>query len=154
MYRAPMNRLALVPIVLCCLAGSSAWATECMNSAGDPKTGWYAWREIDGRKCWFKKTGAMPPKSQLHWPAKAERDPPLAKEQVSAPVAENVSGQAPEKIAPAAVSPRNAEAASPQLSSGTPHIKIVRVKPVPSPVQARPNASADPFGARFAGSNE
>jgi hypothetical protein len=57
-----------------CLGSSSAWAIDCLSAPGDPKTGWYSWREIDGRKCWFQKTGAMPPKSQFRWPAKARQE--------------------------------------------------------------------------------
>jgi hypothetical protein len=64
-------RSAVATILICCSLGSaSAWAIDCQSAPGDPKTGWYSWREIDGRKCWFLKTGPMPPKSALRWPHK------------------------------------------------------------------------------------
>ena len=73
---ATVNRVNAVIVVLaCCCAGStSAWAIDCLSNPGDPKTGYYSWRDIDGRKCWFKKTGAIPAKSQLQWPAKSKQE--------------------------------------------------------------------------------
>ena len=70
-----MKNIIIIPFVYCCLSASSAWAIDCLSAPGDPKTGWYAWREIEGRRCWFIKTGAMPPKSQLHWVTTVEQEP-------------------------------------------------------------------------------
>ena len=69
-----MKTLVMLFVCAYCLSSSSAWAIDCLDAPGDPKTGWYSWREIDGRKCWFQKTGAMPPKSQFHWPAKVGQE--------------------------------------------------------------------------------
>jgi len=146
-----MKGTVIIPFVCCWLVSSSAWAIDCLSGPGDPKTGWYAWREIEGRKCWFKKSGAMPPKSQLRW-AKAEQEPaePLYAAKVG--------------IAPVADPPREAETTTasktdPRVGS-VPQIRIVRVRPVsmpgiagdpPSPARLVP---ADSFNARFIGTRD
>jgi hypothetical protein len=32
----------------------------------------WSWREIEGRRCWFKRQGPMPPNSELRWRTKEE----------------------------------------------------------------------------------
>jgi hypothetical protein len=44
---------------------------ECAQSL---RSGWWSWREIDGRKCWYKKVGAVPPKSEFMWPQDAQQE--------------------------------------------------------------------------------
>jgi hypothetical protein len=122
-----MRTVALIPVVCCWLAGSSAWAIDCMSAPGDPKTGWYAWREIEGRRCWFKKTGGMPPKSQLHWVAKAEREPP-AREREGEPASPPPERPAPVAV-PMAVPPAEADTAKPQPKAPTAQFRTVRVRP-------------------------
>jgi hypothetical protein len=103
-----MKSIVLVAIGFTWLLSSSAWAIECLSARGDPKTGWYSWREIDGRRCWFKKVGAMPPKSELHWPVKEDREePPRAPAASAAPPEQSASrperpASAPERTVPAA----------------------------------------------------
>src|SRR3982074_2639301 len=66
-----MKELAI--ILLCCgVATSSAQAIECLSVPTQQETGWWSWREIDGRKCWYKKDGAGPPKSEFIWPERAK----------------------------------------------------------------------------------
>ncbi len=72
-----MKSAIVIPFVCCWLSASSAWAIDCLSAPSDPKTGWYSWREIEGRRCWFKKTGAVPPKSLLHWATTVEQEPQL-----------------------------------------------------------------------------
>ncbi len=160
---AAVNRVSIVGIVLacCCFANSAAWAIDCLGVAGDPKTGWYSWREIDGRKCWFKKTGAMPAKSELQWPAKARQEARLT-EPVQPPS---------RRTEPAPVVPPEAEAATaPEPDASAPlRFKTARVKPATgsslrpgvsldlmdgTSLSAKPPANlapADPFHARFIG---
>jgi hypothetical protein len=137
-----MKKLVLIIFSLCCwLGSSSAWAIECMSAAGDPKSGYYAWREIDGRKCWFKKTGAMPPKSELHWPAKSQEQ---ARSRVRSETSEEptVAAAVPprpsttesaERPAPVAVPPMDAESTDqPQSKTASPppqFFKTIRVRP-------------------------
>ena len=45
---------------------SSAQAIECQTNA--QSGGYWAWRLIDGRKCWYKGESGMD-KALLHWPA-------------------------------------------------------------------------------------
>jgi hypothetical protein len=173
-YRHTMIRIATFLIVLCSFAGRMAWAIECMDKPGDPKSGWYAWREIDGRKCWFKKTGGMPAKSELHWPAKVEREPP----QREPPPAQ--ASPAPQKtIAIVARPPEQTQPAIPPPNAApVSHVTTLQVKPAAagslrvdngqidlmsgaslsgaepfgSGRQSAPRLSpADPFGARFTG---
>ena len=163
--------------VCCCLGSSAAWAIDCMSSPGDPKTGYYSWRQIDGRKCWFRKTGAMPAKSQLHWPAKVEQEEVRPEEPVSAssseppaPVQEQTGSIAPPPRADVTMRPQPRQ-------SEPPRFKMVRVRPTTGatvrlghgfdllsgasltgmqPLGARREpairAPADPFTARFTGS--
>ena len=118
-----VTKSIVIPSLLCCwLASAPAWAIDCLSVPGDPKTGWYSWREIDGRKCWFKKTGAMPAKSQLHWATKVEEKP----RPVSSPAA------AQERTVPAAVPPPASSAEPVETKPATlPQFRTVRVKPVP-----------------------
>jgi hypothetical protein len=122
-----VTKSIVISSMLCCwFASAPAWAIDCLSAAGDPKSGWYSWREIDGRKCWFKKTDAMPAKSQLHWPTKLEENPPP----VNPPP---INSAAPEeRTVPAAVLPP-APTAEPVESKSTtlPQFRTVRVKPVP-----------------------
>jgi hypothetical protein len=58
--------------------GANAKAVECSVARGSHTQGYWSWRLIDGRKCWYLgKT--MISKSQLQWPAKvsvqAKADP-------------------------------------------------------------------------------
>jgi hypothetical protein len=130
-------------LFVCWLAGSSsAWAIECMSAAGNPKSGYYAWREIDGRKCWFKKTGAMPPKSELHWPAKTQEQlhatiPAEASEEttmaLAAPPREPAARSAGRSAAVAAPPPEDdaTDEAEPRRESPAPQFafKTIRVRP-------------------------
>jgi hypothetical protein len=50
--------------------GANAKAVECSVARGSHTQGYWSWRLIDGRKCWYVgKT--MISKSLLQWPAKA-----------------------------------------------------------------------------------
>jgi hypothetical protein len=168
-----MKSIVIIPFVCCCLGSSSAWAIDCLSAPGDAKSGWYSWREIEGRRCWFKKTGAIPPKSQLHWTAKVEQEP-RSMEPVS---------PSKERTVPVAVPPPQADTTNrPESKPPTePQFKTVRVKPATaaslrlgndqidlmngaslSAVRAlggarqRPSrlAPADPFTARFTGNRD
>jgi hypothetical protein len=72
-----MKSLAATLLVCCCVASSSAHAINCLSSPTQSEGGGYwSWREIDGRKCWYKKVGAVPPKSEFVWPEQAKEAPP------------------------------------------------------------------------------
>ena len=39
----------------------------CQDSPGsEPGVNWW-WRDIDNRRCWFKREGPIPPKSEFRW---------------------------------------------------------------------------------------
>jgi hypothetical protein len=168
-----MKSIVIIPFVCCCFGSSSAWAIDCLSAPGDPKSGWYSWREIEGRRCWFQKTGAMPPKSQLHWPAKVGQE------------ARSIEPASPskERIEPVVVPPPQADTTNrPEPKPQTlPQFKTARVKPATgaslrlgngqvdllngaslSTMQALGGARqkpanlapADPFSARFTGNGD
>src|SRR5262245_59707796 len=74
-----MRALATTLFVCCCAATASAQTIECLSTPKS-ESGWWSWREIDGRKCWYKKVGAVPPKSDFFWPEQAKEAPQQAKE--------------------------------------------------------------------------
>jgi hypothetical protein len=168
-----MKSVVIILFVCCCLGSSSAWAIDCLSAPGDPKSGWYSWREIEGRRCWFQKTGAMPPKSQLHWPAKVRQE---ARSIEPAPPSK-------ERTEPVAVAPPQADTTNrPEPKAQTlPQFKTARVKPATgaslrlgngqvdllngaslSTMQALGGARqkpanlapSDPFSARFTGNGD
>jgi hypothetical protein len=111
-----MKALAATLLVSCCIATSSAHAIDCLSSPNQSEgAGWWSWREIEGRKCWYKKVGAVPPKSEFVWPEQAKEAPQQAKE-------------APTPREP----PRRS--ASPPTTEGMkttpPRVEMARVKPV------------------------
>jgi hypothetical protein len=57
--------LIVVCVSFACISG--AQAVECQASALSSDSHW-AWRLIDGRKCWYQGASGMD-KSLLHWPA-------------------------------------------------------------------------------------
>jgi hypothetical protein len=166
-----MKNTVVIALVCCCLGSSSAWAIDCLSAPGDPKTGWYAWREIDGRKCWFRKTGAMPPKSQLHWTSNVgepRSTEPVSRSKertvpVAGPPAQADTTNGPESRPPTApvfktVPVKPATAAS--LRLGNDQVDLMNGASL-SAVQAlagrrRPVrlAPADPFDARFTGNRD
>src|SRR5713226_1203473 len=73
--RPAMKEFLIVLLACCCAAISSVQAIECLSAPDHSESGWWSWREIDGRKCWYKKIGAVPPKSELMWPDRAEETP-------------------------------------------------------------------------------
>ena len=102
----------------CCWVGTlSARAIDCLSapdqSASAP--GRWSWREIEGRKCWYKKVGAVPLKSEFNWPERA-KETPLVEEQ------EPLTTQSADGI-----------------SATLPQIAVARVKPIDFP--SVPNSS-------------
>jgi hypothetical protein len=59
---------AAIGLVCCSASTRSARASECLTSPNQSERGWWSWREIDGRKCWYKKVDSVPPKSEFVWP--------------------------------------------------------------------------------------
>ena len=67
----------VITLLICWSVGtSSAQAIECLSVPNRSESGPWSWREIDGRKCWYKKVGAVPPKSEFIWPDQAKEVSP------------------------------------------------------------------------------
>ena len=86
--RPPMKRIAAAILLLWTTAASAE--ILCRDTAGSGPGVHWSWREIDGRRCWFKSHGAMPPKSEFRW-AKEETGRKLKEEMPSAPPEERPS---------------------------------------------------------------
>ncbi len=174
---AVANQVSAVIVMLacCCLGGTSASAIDCLSAAGDPKTGWYSWREIDGRKCWFLKTGAMPAKSELRWPAKVRQEArameplPPPERNTEPPVAVAAVASSPVAVMPPPSNLNTSEESPPPSQL---RFKTARVKPAAAPATRLGHgldllngvslwgnspanlAPADPFHARFVGGKD
>jgi len=115
-----MKALAAALLLCCCVASSAQAAIECLSSPDPSASAWWSWREIDGRKCWYKKTGAVPPKSEFVWPEPAKDAPPAADAPQAAAAAPATEGTAAAHV----------ESTPPLIASTQPRIEMVPVKPV------------------------
>jgi hypothetical protein len=138
--RTGMKRFVqLIIFVGCCIVGSSAWAIDCLSAPGISTTGWYSWREIEGRKCWFKKIGVMPPKSQLHWVNTREEAHPI---KPAAPAKYTTDSAA-------AAPPRADVTNTPKAEQPMPtHFKTARVKSVGTLGHGNGDKSIQKLGAQ------
>lgn len=72
----PMNTQIRPVIFAACVAtlvsigAPAAYAVECSAARPSPANGYWSWRLIDGRKCWYRGQ-AMISKTLLRWPAAA-----------------------------------------------------------------------------------
>jgi hypothetical protein len=66
MKTAAAALLLLLLLLLLSTAAAPA-AIPCQDAAGrEPGVHWW-WRDIDGKRCWFKLDGPVPPKSAFKW---------------------------------------------------------------------------------------
>jgi hypothetical protein len=70
-----MKQVGIILLFCGSVASSSAQAIECLSAPNRSESGWWSWREIDGRKCWYIKNGAVPPKSEFEWPEREKEAP-------------------------------------------------------------------------------
>jgi hypothetical protein len=71
----------VVPISL--MPITSAFAKQqCSESTASNQRGYWSWRMIDGRKCWYEGK-PMLSKSSLEWPAQAANHPPRSDEELA-----------------------------------------------------------------------
>jgi hypothetical protein len=67
-----MKTAAAVLLLLSTAAAPAA--IPCQNAAGrEPGVHWW-WRDIDGKRCWFKLDGPVPPKSAFKWEKEDARE--------------------------------------------------------------------------------
>jgi hypothetical protein len=60
-----MKRIAAAIFLLSTTAAPAS--IICQDSPGsEPGVNWW-WRDIDNRRCWFKREGPIPPKSEFRW---------------------------------------------------------------------------------------
>src|SRR6516162_6234107 len=61
----PMKQIAAAILLLSTTAAPAS--IICQDSPGsEPGVNWW-WRDIDNRRCWFKREGPIPPKSEFRW---------------------------------------------------------------------------------------
>ncbi len=126
-----VNSLSIAVLLLaCCSLGTStaSAAITCLSEPG--KTGYHAWRTIDGRKCWFQKVGTTnPAKSELRWATK--RDEP---EERSTALGYSADESLQPRMALPPVAAATPSAASPRTAEPAPlRYRIARVRPASEP---------------------
>jgi hypothetical protein len=68
--------LAALAVTVSSMPIASAFAKQqCSESIALNQRGYWSWRMIDGRKCWYEGK-PMLSKSSLEWPAQATNHPP------------------------------------------------------------------------------
>jgi hypothetical protein len=70
LYWPAMTRIAAAILLLSTTAAPAA--ILCQDAPGrEPGVHWW-WRDIDARRCWFKREGPIPPKSEFRWEKERE----------------------------------------------------------------------------------
>jgi len=67
-----LNRIAAAVFLLSATPASAAILCQDAPGRGDGVHWW--WRDIDGRRCWFKREGAIPAKSEFRWDKEKARE--------------------------------------------------------------------------------
>jgi hypothetical protein len=60
-----MKRIVAAILLLWTTAAPAA--IPCQDAPGSESGVHWWWRDIDGRRCWFKREGPIPPKSEFRW---------------------------------------------------------------------------------------
>jgi hypothetical protein len=60
-----MTRIAAAILLLSTTAAPAA--ILCQDAPGRDSGAHWWWRDIDSKRCWFKREGPIPPKSELTW---------------------------------------------------------------------------------------
>ena len=79
-----MKRIAAVIFLLSTTAVPAA--ILCQDAPGRGQGVHWWWRDIDGRHCWFKRDGPIPPKTEFKWEKEKAREGMVKAEAVSASV--------------------------------------------------------------------
>jgi hypothetical protein len=79
-----MKRIAAVIFLLSTTAAPAA--ILCQDAPGRGQGVHWSWRDIDGRRCWFKRDGPIPPKAEFKWEKEKVREKVVNAQAVSAPV--------------------------------------------------------------------
>ena len=75
--------LAALAVTVSSMPIASAFAKQqCSESTLSNQRGYWSWRMIDGRKCWYEGK-PMLSKSSLEWPAQATNHPPSSDEELA-----------------------------------------------------------------------
>ena len=75
--------LAALAVTVSSMPIASAFAKQrCSESIASNPRGYWSWRMIDGRKCWYEGK-PMLSKSSLEWPAQATNLPPSSDEELA-----------------------------------------------------------------------
>jgi hypothetical protein len=93
--RRIVSHIVAGTIALSFLSGPAASAIECKPEMPTTRSGYWSWRIIDGKRCWYPGRPGME-KANLQWPKSAPTPPPIkAKNEASREAhAEKVSPEA------------------------------------------------------------
>jgi hypothetical protein len=68
----PMTRYLLAVTIVLSWATTASSAVECKAELPSARTGYWSWRIIDGKQCWYPGRPGMS-KAELHWPQSARQ---------------------------------------------------------------------------------
>ncbi len=92
-------KVTLIATGIIVALANPAHAIECQLSKGARGNHW-AWREIDGRRCWYEGQPGMA-KSELHWPfVEPHSTEPSSKSQLHSPASADLAPPPTEPSAP------------------------------------------------------
>jgi hypothetical protein len=75
--------LAALAVTVSSMPIASGFAKQqCSESIASNQRGYWSWRMIDGRKCWYEGK-PMLSKSSLEWPVQATNHPPSSDEELA-----------------------------------------------------------------------
>jgi hypothetical protein len=57
----------MAPAILLLSVSAAPAAILCQDAPGRERGVHWSWRDIDGKQCWFKRVGTIPPKTELRW---------------------------------------------------------------------------------------
>ena len=79
-----MTRIAIAILLLWTTAAPAA--ILCQEAPGrEPGIHWW-WRDIDSKRCWFKREGTIPAKSELRWEREEASGEPVKRSAPPAPL--------------------------------------------------------------------
>ena len=79
--------------VLLLSTASAPAAIPCQDAPGREQPGvhWW-WRDIDGKRCWFKREGSVPPKSAFTWEKEDAREGAVRARILPTPAEQQIRG--------------------------------------------------------------
>jgi hypothetical protein len=111
--RQTIPHILATAIALSFLSASAASAIECKPEMPTTRSGYWSWRIIDGKRCWYPGRPGME-KANLQWPKSPPTPPVDTKNQAPVATKNEISREAhPDQLSPEAYSAK-AQSYSPE----------------------------------------